>query len=57
MSKLIELLKSELDTKTLRDTGEGGGGCISSGSAYETDHGKVFIKVNPKSGVSRLHII
>ena len=52
MSDVIELLKSELGTQKLKDTGIGGGGCISSGSTYETDHGRVFIKVNTKSKVS-----
>ena len=51
MSDIVELLKSELGTQKCKDTGVGGGGCISSGTIYETDHGKVFIKVNTKPGV------
>lgn len=50
MSEFAEILKSELGTKTLKDTGISGGGCISSGNTFDTDHGRVFIKVNTKSG-------
>lgn len=45
-------IKQELGVSYLKDIGLGGGGCISQGSTYETDkYGRVFIKVNPKSGV------
>ena len=46
-----ELLKRELETQTLKPYGGGGGGCISSGQGYETDHGRVFVKVNSESEV------
>ena len=50
---LEERVKEELGLKVLKGFGMVGGGCINTGSSYETDkYGKVFIKVNPKSGVS-----
>lgn len=51
MSTVEELLKRELGTKILRSTGKGGSGCINEGSAYETDDGIVFIKLNGKPEV------
>ncbi|KAK7106864.1 ketosamine-3-kinase-like [Littorina saxatilis] len=47
--ELEDLLKRELNTSVLKSEGRSGGGCISEGSTYSTDSGKVFIKVNPKS--------
>nr|XP_015212241.1 PREDICTED: ketosamine-3-kinase-like isoform X3 [Lepisosteus oculatus] len=43
------ILKKELGTSTLRATGGAGGGCISEGQSYDTDTGRVFVKVNRKS--------
>lgn len=42
-------LKKELGTTMLKSTGHAGGGCISEGQSYDTDHGKVFVKINHKS--------
>ncbi|GFO08661.1 ketosamine-3-kinase [Plakobranchus ocellatus] len=49
MSSVEKLLKQELGTKKLVSTGRGGGGCISHGSAYQTDTGIVFVKFNKES--------
>lgn len=46
-------LKKELRTNMLKSTGHAGGGCISEGHSYDTDHGRVFVKINHKSGVFR----
>lgn len=58
MSKSLEsVVKEELGLSVLKSTGLGGGGCISQGSAYDTDkYGRIFIKVNSKSGVRHLKI-
>ncbi|XP_029363738.1 ketosamine-3-kinase [Echeneis naucrates] len=42
-------LKKELGTTTLKLTGHSGGGCISEGQSYDTDTGRVFVKMNHKS--------
>lgn len=42
-------LKKELGTTMLKSIGHAGGGCISEGQSYHTDHGKVFVKINHKS--------
>ncbi|XP_038558234.1 ketosamine-3-kinase [Micropterus salmoides] len=42
-------LKKELGTAMLRPTGHSGGGCISEGQSYDTDTGRVFVKINHKS--------
>ena len=54
MSKVDEkIIKDILGLAKLTSTGQGGRGCISSGTAYETDKfGCIFIKFNSKSGVS-----
>jgi len=50
--KLEEILKKELQTTQCQGfVGFAGGGCISEGKSFDTDHGKVFVKVNDKSGV------
>ncbi|BFZ18706.1 hypothetical protein BsWGS_21745 [Bradybaena similaris] len=54
MSTVEDLLKRELGTKILRSTGKGGSGCINEGSAYETDDGIVFIKLNGKPEALRM---
>ncbi|RUS75592.1 hypothetical protein EGW08_016656, partial [Elysia chlorotica] len=46
MSSTEELIKQELGVSKLRSTGQGGGGCINQGSAYETENGTVFVKFN-----------
>ncbi|XP_046680712.1 ketosamine-3-kinase-like isoform X2 [Homalodisca vitripennis] len=40
------ILKLTLNTVTLEKTGISGGGCISKGLAYKTDHSIVFVKEN-----------
>ncbi|XP_021176428.2 ketosamine-3-kinase isoform X2 [Fundulus heteroclitus] len=42
-------LKKELGTTMLKATGHAGGGCISEGQSYDTDHGRVFVKINHKT--------
>ena len=52
MAGLREEVKRLLGTDKLTTIG-GGGGCISSGTAYRTAEGReVFVKVNNKSDVS-----
>ena len=45
-------LKRELGTVMLKPTGHTGGGCISDGLSYDTDTGRVFVKINRKGEVS-----
>lgn len=47
-------LKKELETSILNPTGHSGGGCISEGRSYDTDTGRVFVKINHKSEVLML---
>ncbi|CAL8303667.1 unnamed protein product [Merluccius merluccius] len=47
-------LKEELGTSLLKSTGHSGGGCISEGQSYDTDHGRVFVKINHKSQAKRM---
>ncbi|XP_034046921.1 ketosamine-3-kinase [Thalassophryne amazonica] len=42
-------LKKELGTSVLKLAGHSGGGCISDGQSYDTDTGRVFVKINHKS--------
>ncbi|XP_020790623.1 ketosamine-3-kinase [Boleophthalmus pectinirostris] len=42
-------LKQELGTSRLRSTGHSSGGCISEGQSYDTDSGRIFVKINHKS--------
>lgn len=44
-------VKRALGTTIFKPTGSGGGGCISKGSAYFTDQGTVFVKLNNEVGV------
>ena len=44
-------LKRELETSMLKATGHSGAGCISEGQSYDTDNGRVFVKINHKSEV------
>lgn len=46
MMNVFDEIKDALDTKTFKKIGRRGTGCISSGEAYETDNGLVFIKTN-----------
>jgi len=49
-----EIIKRELNTSVFHSKGKGGGGCISQGSAYETDSGTVFVKYNDKPEALRM---
>ncbi|XP_074168120.1 ketosamine-3-kinase-like [Sminthopsis crassicaudata] len=49
-----ELLKRELQSSTAKPTGHSGGGCISQGQSYDTDRGRVFVKVNHKSEAKKM---
>lgn len=46
-----ELLRRELGCGFVKATGHSGGGCISQGQSYDTDQGRVFVKVNSKAEV------
>ncbi|NWH95808.1 KT3K kinase, partial [Aegithalos caudatus] len=41
-----DILKLALGTELLRPTEHMGGGCISQGQSYDTDHGRVYVKIN-----------
>ncbi|XP_053299295.1 ketosamine-3-kinase isoform X2 [Pleuronectes platessa] len=47
-------LKTELGTTMLKSTGHSGGGCISEGQSYDTDTGRVFVKINHKSEAKQM---
>ncbi|KAF7461908.1 ketosamine-3-kinase [Marmota monax] len=49
-----ELLQRELGCRSVQAAGHSGGGCISQGQSYDTDIGRVFVKVNPKSEAKRM---
>lgn len=44
-----DYIKTKLKAVKFVKTGRTGGGCISDGTAYETDNGLVFVKKNSKS--------
>ena len=46
-----KVLKKELNTAKLQHLGFASGGCINEGQSYDTDHGKIFVKLNEKSEV------
>ncbi|CAD7668443.1 unnamed protein product [Nyctereutes procyonoides] len=48
------LLRRELGCDFVRATGHSGGGCISQGQSYDTDRGRVFVKVNSKAEARRM---
>lgn len=48
------LLKRELGCNSVKATDHSGGGCISQGQSYDTDKGRVFVKVNSKSEAKRM---
>ncbi|XP_078729021.1 ketosamine-3-kinase-like isoform X2 [Lampetra fluviatilis] len=51
------LLRAELGTDSVRPLGAAaGGGCISAGQSYETGRGRVFAKINVKSGMKVIEI-
>lgn len=45
-------LKKELGTSVLKSTGHSERGSISEGHSYDTDSGKVFVKINHRSKVT-----
>uniref|UniRef100_A0A8C6XP22 protein-ribulosamine 3-kinase n=1 Tax=Naja naja TaxID=35670 RepID=A0A8C6XP22_NAJNA len=47
-------LRRELGTSELRPAGHSGGGCISHGESFHTDHGKVYVKRNDKAEARRM---
>lgn len=51
-SKLEEILKNELNTTKCQGLGFASGGCINEGQSFDTDHGKIFVKMNEKSEVT-----
>ena len=51
LTKLEEILKKELNTTNLHSLGLASGGCINEGQSYDTDYGKIFVKVNEKPEV------
>ncbi|XP_062937046.1 ketosamine-3-kinase [Cynocephalus volans] len=48
------VLRQELGCGSVRATGHSGGGCISQGQSYDTDRGRVFVKVNPRAEARRM---
>uniref|UniRef100_A0A4X1U3C7 protein-ribulosamine 3-kinase n=1 Tax=Sus scrofa TaxID=9823 RepID=A0A4X1U3C7_PIG len=48
------LLKRELGYRSVKAAGHSGGGCISQGQSYDTDRGRVFVKVNTKAEARRM---
>lgn len=53
-SEMEALLKRELGTSLLKSTGHSGGGCISEGQSFDTDTGRVFVKINHKNEARRM---
>lgn len=49
-----ELLRRELGCSSVKATGHSGGGCISQGQSYDTDKGRVFVKVNAQPEARRM---
>ncbi|KAJ7386944.1 fructosamine 3 kinase [Desmophyllum pertusum] len=52
--KLEEFLKKELNTTKCQGLALASGGCISEGRSFDTDHGKIFVKVNAKSEARKM---
>uniref|UniRef100_A0A803J6Y3 protein-ribulosamine 3-kinase n=2 Tax=Xenopus tropicalis TaxID=8364 RepID=A0A803J6Y3_XENTR len=50
------LLRKELDTELLKATGHIGGGCINQGQSYDTDRGRVFVKINHKPEAKQMFL-
>lgn len=51
VSKLEEILRKELGTTKCKSLGFASGGCINEGQSFDTDQGKIFVKLNEKSEV------
>ncbi|XP_069510638.1 ketosamine-3-kinase-like [Ambystoma mexicanum] len=50
------LLRSELGTALLEETGHSQGGCISHGKTYNTDAGRVFVKMNHRPEAMKMFL-
>ncbi|KAM8946959.1 ketosamine-3-kinase-like isoform 2-T2 [Pelodytes ibericus] len=50
------LLKKELGSSVMKQSGHSGGGCISQGQSYDTDKGRVYVKMNHKSEARRMFL-
>ncbi|XP_053309349.1 ketosamine-3-kinase [Spea bombifrons] len=50
------LLKKELGSSLMKPSGHSGGGCISQGQSYDTDKGRVFVKINHKPEARRMFL-
>ncbi|KAM4665235.1 ketosamine-3-kinase-like [Discoglossus pictus] len=48
------LLKKELSCSRVQEAGHSGGGCISQGQSYDTDRGRLFVKINHKSEARKM---
>lgn len=56
--KLEELLKKNLNFKTVSSTNYRGGGCISQGQSFDVDEGrKIFVKQNSENIVRHLFFL
>lgn len=51
VSKLEEILREELGSTKCKSLGFASGGCINEGQSFDTDQGKIFVKLNEKSEV------
>ncbi|KAM7025513.1 ketosamine-3-kinase-like [Acridotheres tristis] len=51
-----DALRRALGTAVLRPTGHSGGGCISQGRSYDTDHGRVFVKSSCEGEARRMFL-
>lgn len=47
-------IKKILGTTKFKPTGQCGGGCINQGESYDTDNGRVFVKLNFKYGAKQM---
>ncbi|XP_068678289.1 ketosamine-3-kinase-like [Montipora foliosa] len=54
VSEIEEILKKELNTTKFKSLGSASGGCINEGHSFDTDHGKIFVKVNEKSEARKM---
>ncbi|XP_067033237.1 ketosamine-3-kinase-like isoform X1 [Acropora muricata] len=54
VSKLEEILQEELGTTKCKSLGFASGGCINEGQSFDTDQGKIFVKLNEKSEARKM---
>ncbi|KAM4691641.1 ketosamine-3-kinase-like [Rhinophrynus dorsalis] len=50
------LLKKELNSSVVKPSGHSGGGCINQGQSYDTDMGRLFVKINHKSEARKMFL-